>query len=153
MLCATHGSGASWLRAHGLPRAPGTWHKREVAIKAYQTACRRQPQISVAKRSVSNVHSAEREPPKCQRPRSGPAAAGLFLPEKESLGCQGTTPGAAVEVAEFPGTRPSWRPQLAAPESKEASFLVPEKPFSLETELPTYGQMGRWRRLVTETHH
>lgn len=40
---------ASWLWAHKLSQAPGTQRQREVTIKAYQTAGRRQPQISEAK--------------------------------------------------------------------------------------------------------
>lgn len=40
---------ASRIQASKLPQGPGMQRKREVTIKAYQTACRRQPQISVAK--------------------------------------------------------------------------------------------------------
>lgn len=40
---------ASRLWPNNPPQAPGTQRQREVTIKAYQTACRRQPQISEAK--------------------------------------------------------------------------------------------------------
>lgn len=53
-LCATHcpcppDLAASWFLANKLPQDLGIQHQREVTIKAYQTACRRQPQISAAK--------------------------------------------------------------------------------------------------------
>lgn len=40
---------ASWLWANELPQAPGMQDQREVTIKAYQTARRRQPQIAETK--------------------------------------------------------------------------------------------------------
>lgn len=39
----------TWQQANKLPQDLRIQHQREVTMKAYQTACRRQPQISAAK--------------------------------------------------------------------------------------------------------